>query len=209
MNQDDIKALQAPLAIAALALLLSGAAVYYTGLLADHSRQKLTQVQKQRNEARTRLQQSGDEKATIEQYLPAYQQLAQTGFVGGEQRINWLDGLRMANQRADLFGIDYQIEAQQGYPFAAELDPGKLDVRQSIMKLRFRLLHEEDLMRFFNTLGQARAGIFSLNQCALRRIDTGGVIRVEPHINAECELSWITARPPATPENPSSPGGPS
>lgn len=208
MNQDDIKALQVPLLAAAIALLLGAGAVYYSGLLVDQARQKLAQAQSQRNEARGKLQRSGDEKSTIEKYLPDYQRLAQSGFIGNERRINWLDGLRTANQRADLFGVDYQIEAQQGYPFAAELDPGTLAVRHSVMTLRFRLLHEEDLMRFFNVLAQTQAGIFSLNQCTLQRIDTGGVIRVEPHLNADCELSWITTQPtpltnPTSPERPS------
>jgi hypothetical protein len=34
----------------------------------------------------------------------------------------------------------------------------------------------------------------------LRRIDTRGVIRFQPNVSADCELSWITARVGAGPE---------
>ncbi|MNC90938.1 hypothetical protein D3C83_70990 [compost metagenome] len=63
------------------------------------------------------------------------------------------------------------------------------------MKLRFRLLHEEDLMRFFHALAQAGAGVFSIDECTLKRVDTSGAIRYQPNLAAECELSWITAQP--------------
>jgi hypothetical protein len=62
------------------------------------------------------------------------------------------------------------------------------------MRVRFRLLHEGDLARFFDSLANQRTGIFAVDQCWLRRIDTGGVIRYQPNVNAECDLSWITVR---------------
>ena len=40
-------------------------------------------------------------------------------------------------------------------------------------------------------------GVFSVNQCMIQRIDTGGSIRFQPNLQAECELAWITARPAA------------
>jgi hypothetical protein len=128
-------------------------------------------------------------------YLGAYQELQRIGFAGEEQRINWLDGLRLANERTDLFGIDYQIAAQAPYAHAAELNPGELHLNQSVMTLRFRLLHEEDLLRFFNVLRDAGAGMFAIDTCTLKRIETGGGTRYQPNLAAECKLSWITAKP--------------
>jgi hypothetical protein len=34
----------------------------------------------------------------------------------------------------------------------------------------------------------------------MRRIDTRGVIRYQPNVNAECSLSWITVRVGASAE---------
>ena len=202
MNATDLKALQVPLLVLAFIVLAAAGGIYYTDLMHEQARMRLATQQKRLKDAQAQLQQSGDEKRVIEMFIDSYQQLARAGFMGDEQRINWLDGLRVANQRADLFGVDYQVTAQKAYPFAAEFDPGQLQLSESVMTLRFRLLHEEDLMRFFRALGQTGAGVFAINECNLQRIDTGGVIRVEPHIAATCDLSWITARPPRVVEKP-------
>lgn len=195
MTQADLKSLQAPLLLLAFVMLVAAGAIYYAKLMLDQAEARLAAQEKQLIATRIQLQRSGIEKQTIEAYIGGYYELARGGFVGGEQRISWLDGLRVANQRADLFGVDYQIGVQRPYSFASELNPGSLQLRESIMRLRFRLLHEADLMRFFAAFAQTGGGMFAINECGLQRIDTGGVIRVEPHLTAECELAWITADP--------------
>lgn len=194
MNQADLQALRNPLLAVAGVALLGALAVYSSGRLMIAARQQLAQQQVQLKDARTRLQKSGDEKDIIVRYLEGFRQLERAGFVGDEQRINWLDGLRLANQQADLFGVDYQIGAQRPYAYAAEFNPGPIAVNQSVMRVRFRLLHEGDLDRFLDSLARQGAGIFAIDQCLLRRIDTRGVIRYQPNVHAECDLSWITVQ---------------
>lgn len=194
MNQADLQALRNPLLVLLAVLLVAAVAIYTTEQLTVSAQRQLRQQQNQLKEARTRLQKSGDEKDIIVRHLDGFRQLQRTGFVGDEQRINWLDGLRLTNQQADLFGVDYQIGAQKPYQYAAAFSPGQIDLNESVMRLRFRLLHEEDMMRFFSILARQNAGIFTIDQCSMRRIDTGGVIRYQPNVTAECELSWITAK---------------
>ncbi len=194
MNPADLQALRNPLLVLFIVLLLAAAAVYSTEQLKAASDRQLAQQRVRLNEARTRLQKSGEEKDIIVRYRDAFRALQRAGFVGEEKRINWLDGLRTTNQRADLFGIDYQIGAQKKYQYAGSLNPGQVELFESVMRLRFRLLHEEDLMRFFNLLAQQNLGIFHIDRCNMQRIDTRGVIRYQPNVTAECEVSWITAR---------------
>jgi hypothetical protein len=194
MNQADLQALRNPLLALAAVALLGALAVYYSGRLMIAARQQLAQQQVQLKDARTRLQKSGEEKDIIVRYIDSFRQLERNGFVGEEQRINWLDGLRLANQQTDLFGVDYQITVQRPYAFASEFSPGPLALNQSVMRVRFRLLHEGDLARFFDSLAGQGTGIFTVDECQLRRIDTGGVIRYQPNVNAECDLSWITVK---------------
>lgn len=194
MSQADLQALRNPLLLLLVVLIIGASAIYYSDRLKATARQQLAQQQNQLKDARTRLQKSGDEKDVIVRYLDGYRQLESSGFVGEEQRINWLDGLRLANQQADLFGVDYQISTQKPYPYAADLNPGQVALNQSTMQLKFRLLHEEDLMRFLSALSRQGSGIFTIDECSLKRVDTRGVIRYQPNVNAECELSWITAK---------------
>jgi hypothetical protein len=194
MNQSDLQALRIPLLVLLAALVAGALAIYYTDRLMAAAGRQLLQQQAELKQAQIRLQKSGDEKDVIVRFLDRYRQLERAGLIGEEQRINWLDGLRLANQQADLFGVDYQIGAQKPYPFAAEFDPGQLALNQSLMQLRFRLLHEGDLLRFFDALARQGAGVFTIDQCLLRRIDTRGAIRYQPNVNAECDVSWITVK---------------
>jgi hypothetical protein len=194
MTRADLQSLRNPLLALAALLVASAAVIYYSEQLKVSAGQQLAQQQAQLKQARTRLQKSGDERDVIVKYLDGFRRLERAGFVGEEQRINWLDGLRLSNQQADLFGVDYNVGVQRPLPYAAEFNPGQIALNQSVMRVRFRLLHEEDLMRFFNALARQGAGVFTVDQCILRRLDTGGVIRFQPNLSAECDLSWITAK---------------
>ncbi len=201
MTAAELQALRRPLLLLVVALACAGGAVYYTYLLHQQSQKTLAQQTRQLREAQSRMQQSGDEKIIIEKYVDRYRQLQQSGFIGDEQRINWLDALRKSNERADLFGVNYEIGVQQDYPYAAELERGKMALRQSMMRTELRVLHELDLLQFFNALRAQNAGVFHLDQCLLRRTDMTGALRNQPNVAATCRLAWITA----TPETP--PGG--
>lgn len=195
MNATELRALQTPLIILLIVIALGAGLIYQLDQTLTTSKRELAQHQAQMSEARTRLQKSGQEKEIIVRYLPNYQYLQRVGFVGDEQRLSWLEGLRLANQQTQLFGVQYQIGSQQPYPYAAELNPGQLTLHQSVMKLTFQLLHEGDLMSFLAALGKQGAGFFAVNQCKLDRLGTGGSIRFQPNLRADCDIAWITLRP--------------
>lgn len=122
MNIHDLKALRIPLAMLLAVLATAAGLIYYSNAVLAQARLELTGKQAQLREARLRLQTSGDQKAVIVRYLDDYRRLQQLGFIGEEQRINWLDGLRLSNQQLRLFGVDYEIGTQQPYPYASELN---------------------------------------------------------------------------------------
>lgn len=202
MSQADLKVLQTPLVVLLVVAFAGAIAVYYTETLLEQAHQQLAQQDAKLKEARTRLYRSGEEQEIITRYLAYYQRLQRIGFVGEEQRINWLDSLRLASQQTELFGVDYAISAQRPYLYANEFNPGQLALNQEVMKLRLRLLHEEDLIRFLNALANAGAGVFSIDECTLKRTEASGAIRYQPNLAADCELSWITAKPVATEKKP-------
>jgi hypothetical protein len=192
----ELLQLKIPLAVLAATAVIGAGAIYFTDRQLDATKANLARQQKLLNDARTKVQKSDDEKQLIVRYLGDYRRLEKMGFVGEEQRINWLDGLRVADQQAQLFGVNYLVSAQHPYPHASELDPGQLVVRESVMRISFGLLHEGDLMRFLETLARQAVGVFSVNQCMLSRISTSGAVRFQPNLAAECELAWITVAPP-------------
>lgn len=202
MNREDLEALRTPLITLAFTMVAAFALVYYAGLVADRAHLRLTQEEAQLRAARLRIQNAGEERDMIGRYLSAFRQLEQAGFVGEEQRINWLDSLRAANQQSDIYGVEYEISPQRPYAYGAELSPGTLLLKESVMKLKLRLLHEEDLPRFLQALSRQGGGYFAVDECVLKRIKPGEVEAkiAQPNLVAECELSWLTAKPPSAAE---------
>ena len=203
MNREDLQALRVPLVVLATTILIAIGIVYFSGIMLDQAKTTRTQREAQLREARLRIQNADEEKERIVRYVGGYQQLARAGLVGEEQRINWLDSLRIANQEAQIFGVEYDIGAQKPYTYAQEFDPGKLMLQESLMHLKFRLLHEEDLLRFFRSLAHQGGGFFTLDQCQVRRPnskeDKG--LHFQTNLTAECEVRWLTINPPiAAPE---------
>lgn len=193
----DLRALRLPVAAVVAIGLVGAAAVYGSGLMIDTARMQLAAQESALREARDRHHKSGDRRGLIDRYLPRYNQLRDQGLVGPEQRINWLDALRIANQQARLFGVEYQITVQQPYPYAQELSANGLNMSQSLMKLTLRLAHEGELMPFFDALAAQKAGFFDINQCVIGRLGTPGPEgpRLQPNLRADCELAWITLNP--------------
>ena len=200
MNNEELKALRLPLIVLLTVVALVAGAIYYTDLLAKQAATALAQQKTAFQSAQSRMRQSGDEKNTIVQYVDKYRELEKSGFAGEEQRINWLDALRNANAKAELFGVNYQIGVQHPYPYAGEFDPGGIALQESIMELDMRLLHEGDLLRFLDALRAQQVGLFHVKECTLLRTDKTEALRNQPYLSAKCDLVWITARPntPAT-----------
>lgn len=186
--------LRAPLLTLLATLLLGATLVFFTYQQFNQSRGALKQQQNALQEARNRLQKSGDEKDRILRYRAAFLALQQHGLVGEEQRINWVDALRAASLQLKMFGVNYQIEAQQAYQSPAVTDAGPYRLRQSLMKINMGLLHEEDLPRFMTALADLQAGFFIIKECDIQRQgsarnETAGV---RPYLNADCSLAWLT-----------------
>lgn len=200
----DWRALRNPLLVLAAVLLASAALVFLTHQELKQEKSRNLAQEGVLREARERLHKSGDEKERILRYRASFIALQQRGFVGEEQRINWVDALRAASLNLKMFGVNYQIEAQQPYQSPAVTEAGAYRVHQSLMKISLGLLHEEDLMRFVHALSEQQAGIFTLRECSLQRQSAGKVesARVQPNLQADCSLAWLSISEAKGAENP-------
>jgi hypothetical protein len=64
------------------------------------------------------------------------------------------------------------------------------------MTLQLSLLHEGELLNFFDALRREANGIFLLQGCRIERIDPTQQLRYAPQLNAECALDWLTLKQP-------------
>lgn len=189
---------RAPHTTPALLLVIVSIAVValggYSHRIAESSRIAAARQQQALDDARRRYQRSGEERDLLARYAPEYLALEGSGFIGSEQRVNWIDSLHIASEAAGLFGVQYQIGAQTPYRLP-EL-PGA-PLLQSPMSIDLQLLHEGDLMRFLHGLAARRAGVFTLEACTLERLGNEPAGRAQANLRADCQLSWISAPRPA------------
>ena len=198
INWKDLTPLRLPAATLGAAALLAWALVTYSG-----SHLKAAQDGEQRavnalENARQQYQRSGEEKENILRYKPAYERLRAEGFVGAERRIAWLEALHNVDRAIGLFGVQYQIEAQQAYDGGPELASLPNRLRSSKMTLDFGVTHEGDLLRFLEALKAERVGLFSIRSCSLD--PAGRDVAPEPkrpNLRAKCDIRWLTIQSPA------------
>lgn len=188
----DLPALLRPLGALLLALFLSYAVIRLSNTSVSQAREARDTQERALADARSRVRKSGEEKDVIQRYLPAFYQLEKEGLIGAERRLDWIEALRVANDHAELYGVQYEISAQQPVLKKELLGAANVDVRHSLMKLRFGLLHEGDLRRFLDALAAQGLGSFVVNECKLAQVRRPQRAVNEPNLQAECELSWIT-----------------
>lgn len=136
-----------------------------------------------------------EEEKLIRNHLPDFVKLYESGHIGDEQRLNWIEVLRAAGDEINLPSLNYQIESQQVYTPAFPLNLGKFRLYSSKMLLNMQLLHEGDLFRVLEKLDTAAKGSYSLSSCTINQTSTQ--ISDEPdasNISVRCEVLWFTIK---------------
>ena len=136
-----------------------------------------------------------EEERIIEVFLPRYQDLQAEGIIGREYRLNWIENLRTVSKDLKLPNLRYAINTQEMYEPAFPVQDGAFKVYVSLMTLDLGLLHEGDLLRFFQELDQRAAGLYSVSDCAINR--SSGELKRDPteaNLMAKCTLKWYTVK---------------
>jgi hypothetical protein len=148
--------------------------------------------------AQQQYQSSGSEKNDIAKYLPVYQTLIDRGFVGEEQRLDWISDLRNINQRYKLFGVSYSIAMQEDYKPKFPVVQGNFKLHRSVMKLTLAMLDEEDLISLLTALPGEINPPFMPRDCTITQTNNNPRGKFEPNLNATCEIDWLTIAEPKT-----------
>jgi hypothetical protein len=193
LTSKDFRAIKMPAIALAVAIAASVSMISYTSNQHSRSESRYRSQLSALEQARIRFQRSGEERETVVHYVQTYRQLENIGFIGAEHRLNWIDSLREANAQAGSFGVDFQITAQESFPYVPKDNPIANRIRQSKMVLTFGLLHEGDLMKLFRALVARQPGLFWITACSLDRAGKEGLpLPRQANLTAQCELSWVT-----------------
>lgn len=158
----------------------------------------LEHAQQLRSASYSRFSLVDQEKQEIRQFQPQFVALRNKGLIGEENRLAWVDQIRLIQERRKLLPLTYEIEPLQPIAQDPGVDLGDYLLQGSRMKLHMDLLHEADLFDFLADL--KRHGYFAVQDCSIRR--AGGAVNAvnTPSLTADCRLNWLTMVPGAAAE---------
>ena len=197
LNPQDWRKLRYPIIGLGAALVLVGLLVSFADQYRIKNESALQTQQNLLNQARQKFQSSGLEKDTIMQYLPAYNALLASGFVGEERRIEWIEMLREIHAQHKLFSIDYSIGLQENYAPSFLPNLGSFRLNRSVMSLKLDMLHEGDVLALLDGLREQTTP-FIVRDCEIQR-PIGALVNVKnvaANMQANCEIDWLTLRDP-------------
>ena len=197
VERQDLLPLRWPLAAFAAAVLAAVVLIDYSGDKYALQQQRVDEANAQVAAASQRYYDSDLEKETITRYLPQYRELQQRGFIGSENRINWIDALRIADQQAGGFGVQYQLSAQGPYKGLLSGDPIATRLRRSTMDIRFGVVHEGQFLAFLDALESQGAGMYALRACSLEPVHRDKPRPRTQNLTARCAIDWVTLIPPS------------
>ncbi len=135
-----------------------------------------------------------EEERLIRQFYPEFVDLYNTGIIGREHRLNWIEVLRQAGERIMLPSLSYEISSQKEYTPEYSINHGRFQLFSSSMQLNLGLLYEGDLQQLLRDLDKQAEGTYSVSECTFNK--RGQVIKDKDtaNISAECQLQWFTIK---------------
>lgn len=179
-------------------LLASATALYISGEYAQKTQKDLRTAQSQLNDARNRLNTAIEDQKNMAIYADEYGALLEQKTIGDDRRLDWMEGLEKIRQQNLVIDFRYNIGPQKIYAPQPAIDGGNYEMHYSEMKLQLDLLHEGQLLDFFNALRKQIKGNYQIEGCTLERAaasdrdDTAATVAT--HVKAECNGGWVTLK---------------
>lgn len=177
-------------------VILSGIILYASMQYEDHAKIDFRAAQNQIKDARNRLTAAHHDQENLASYSKDYNALEDRKIIGDDHRLDWMEGLEKLRQQNLAVDFRYNIAPQKIYAPQPAIDGGNFEIHYSETKLQFDLLHEGQLLNFFDTLLNQIKGQYQLEGCTMQRVATGekSALTTVTHIKAECSGGWITLK---------------
>lgn len=128
----------------------------------------------------------------VDRYYRRYDGFRKLGFVGREDRLDWVEAIRGVADRLELPHVAYVVEPQLNVAPPVTSLQGSADIRihGSKLELVLGLLHEGDLLRFFSALQAQAPGLMKVDRCNISRQSGEGELHTDQaNLIATCKLT--------------------
>lgn len=127
----------------------------------------------------------------VDRYHRRYDQFYELGFVGEESRLDWVETMRETSVDLILPRVSYAIEPQLKViaPVESLVSGEDIQIHLSRLQLEVGLLHELDLLRFFDELQRNAPGLIKVDKCGLTwQAEGTDKVGVGANILANCSI---------------------
>ena len=176
---------------------LGSAAIIASENFLSRAQIKQQDMHRQLNEARKQLATAEEDRDNMKTYTLEYGSLLDRHIFGSDRRLDWIEGLNDIHRQKRVLDFKYTIAPQTIYTPTPALNSGNYDLYLSAMTLQFNLLHEGQLINFFDALRTHINGWFIIDHCALER----GSLAADPanfssstQLKANCSGGWLTLK---------------
>jgi hypothetical protein len=209
LSKSDLPHIQWSLLIFIAALLCGGGAIWASSRFIGQETEQQNAAQALLHNARSQINTAHSDQANMETYALKYSALLKQKVLGDDQRLDWMEGLSKLHKQNLVLDFKYTIAPQLPYTPQPALDSGNYELSLSGMTLQFDLLHEAQLMDFFDALRNNLNGWFMLDHCTLERsgsnntatdplptpnATTATTPTLPAQLKAECSGGWLTLK---------------
>lgn len=200
MNLDakDLKRLRWAIAFLVIMALLGGGSVWTALQMKKGSEKAFKEATAERQDIQARLARAREEEQELRAKIGGFEALRARGFIGPEQRLDWVEAIARIKASRRLSKLDYEFAPQR--PVDAAILPdgaaaGGFLIMASQMRMQMHMLHEGELLDFLAELRDAVRAMLQVRSCTLERLPPGRTERGgNAQLKAECTLEWITLR---------------
>jgi hypothetical protein len=192
--REGFLAMRGAYALVALAIVASLTLVFASQWYYDKERRDNATAARRLQEARARLDGARRERDSLQESSEVFRTLVDHGLLQSERRLDLVELVNALRARHQLASLDYEISPQRPLALSGGRVFSSVEVLASRVKLKVRALHEGDVIGFIDELSRTPQGFYSVDRCAMRRLETAGAESLAPHVEADCALEWITLK---------------
>jgi hypothetical protein len=194
LSKEGFKTLKLAWALLALAVFVSTSFVVGSLWFLDRERKENTSSGVQLREAKARVEAARRERENLQESSAVFRTLVARGLLQAEKRLDLVEMLNALRTQNGVFAMDYEVSPQRALVLPGSRSFDSIDILASRVRLKVRTLHEGDLVDFIDGLSNGRQGLYPIDRCVLRRMDIAQPDAIQPRVEADCMMEWITLR---------------
>ena len=192
-SAEGMRSLRLAWALLALAILAGAGIVAGSHWYAQKEQRDNADSGRRLQEARARLEGARRERDSLSESQDVFRTLMDRGLLQTERRLDLVELVNTLRARHQI-QLDYEVAPQRPLALAGGRVFPSVDVLASRVKLKARALHEGDILAFIDSLTHNPQGLYPLDRCAMKRIEVAAPDSLQPRIEADCTLEWITLK---------------